>query len=126
MYGEDMVVTPLQSRSWSYNAVMGRAGETIDLPGEVAVQVLEKQPVAPGFNEALRESSEIVANVDTGFHHYIKFFRNELPVSAAVGVEKGHHGEYGWGVYFEQGPHRCVLAGTVADRPEEEAWEDTM
>jgi hypothetical protein len=57
---------------------------------------------------------------------YIKYFRNELPVTTAVRVEKGHHGEYGWGVYFEQGRHRCVLAGTVANRPEEEAWEDTL
>jgi hypothetical protein len=31
-----------------------------------------------------------------------------------------------WGVYFEHGRHGCVLAGTVVDRPEEEAWEDTM
>jgi hypothetical protein len=30
------------------------------------------------------------------------------------------------GVYFEQGRHRCGLAGTVANRPKEEAWEDTM
>jgi hypothetical protein len=58
--------------------------------------------------------------------HFIKYFRNELPVTAAVRVEKGHHGDYGWGVDFEQARHRCVLAGTVVDRPEEEAWEDTM
>jgi hypothetical protein len=34
---------------------------------EVAVQVLERCPDVPGFNEVLRESSEIVANVDKGF-----------------------------------------------------------
>jgi hypothetical protein len=67
-----------------------------------------------------------VANVDQGFEHYIRHFRNDLPVTAAMRVEKGYHGEYGWGVYFEQERHRCVLAGTVANRPEEEAWEDTL
>jgi hypothetical protein len=34
--------------------------------------------------------------------------------------------DYGWGVYFERGRHRCVLAGTLVDRPEDEAWEDAM
>jgi hypothetical protein len=105
---------------------MIRGDEVPELLEEVAVKVLEKCPVGPGFNEALRESSEIVANVDKGFQHYVKYFRNELPVTAAVRVEKGHHGEYGWGVYFEQGRHRCILAGTVAEHPEEEAWEDAM
>jgi hypothetical protein len=125
-YGTGMEVEPVQSRNWSYNAVMRRGDEVPVRSEEVAVQPLENPPVAPGFNEALRESSEIVANVDKGFQHYIKYFRDELPVTAALRVEKGHHGDYGWGVYFEQGRHRCVLAGTVVDRPEEEAWEDTM
>jgi hypothetical protein len=126
LYGKDMGVQVVQSRNWSHNALMVREGESAEVAEEVAVQILEKQPVAPGFNEALRESSEMVANVDKGFQHYIKFFSDELPVTAAVRVEKGHHGEYGWGVYFEQGRHRCVLAGIVAERPEEEAWEDAM
>jgi hypothetical protein len=105
---------------------MVREGESAMVAEEVAVQILEKQPVAPGFNEALRESSEIVANVDKGFQHQIKFFRDELPVTAAVRVEKGLHGEYGWGVYFEQGRHRCVLSGIVAEYLEEDGLEDTM
>jgi hypothetical protein len=92
-------------------------GELPTFSEEVAVQVLERNPTVPGFNEQLRESSEIVAKVDKGFRHYIKYFRSELPVTAAIRVEKGHHGDYGWGVYFEQGRHRCVLAGTVVDRP---------
>jgi hypothetical protein len=70
--------------------------------------------------------SEIVANVDKGFQHYVKCFRDELPVTAAVRVEKGHHGEHGWGVYFEQGRYRCILAGIVAEHSEEEALEDAM
>jgi hypothetical protein len=69
LYGDEMNVWPLQSRNWSFNAVMSRGEETVDLPGEVAVQVLEKQLVAPSFNEASRESSEIVANVDKGCRH---------------------------------------------------------
>jgi hypothetical protein len=126
MYGVDMDVQPVQGRNWSYNAVMKRGDEIPVVAEEVAVQILETRPVAPGFNEALRESSEIVANVDKGFQHYVKYFRDELPVTAAVRIEKAHHGEYGWGVYFEQGRHRSVLAGTLANRSVEEAWEDTM
>jgi hypothetical protein len=123
VYGEGMEVRPAQSRNWSYNAIMVREGESPVWSEEVAVQerTAENPPVVPGFNEALRESSEIVANVDKGFQHYIKFFRDELPVTAAIRVEKGHHGDYGWGVYFEQGRHRCVLEGTVVGRPDEEA-----
>jgi hypothetical protein len=41
-------------------------------------------------------------------------------------VAKGLQGEYGWGVFFQQGRHRCVLTGTVSGRPEEEASEDAM
>jgi hypothetical protein len=37
-----------------------------------------------------------------------------------------HHGEYGWGVYFEQGRHRCILAGSIAEHAEEDALEDAM
>jgi hypothetical protein len=102
--------------------MMGRPGENIDVPGDVAAQIQQNAPVAPGFNEGIRESAEIVANVDKGFEHYIKHFRNDLPVTAAMWVEKGHHGEFGWGVYFEQGRHRCVLAGTLANRPEDTLW----
>jgi hypothetical protein len=60
------------------------------------------------------------------FAHYIERFRNDFPVTAVIRVEKGHQGEYGWGVCFEQGRHRCILAGTVANRPAEEAWEDAL
>jgi hypothetical protein len=128
LYGTGMEVEPTQSRNWSYNAIMKRKGEAPAWSEEVAVQerTAENPPVVPGFNEALRESSEIVANVDKGFQHYIRFFRDELPVTAAIRVEKGLHGYYGWGVYFELGRHRCALAGTVVDRPEEEVWEDAM
>jgi hypothetical protein len=80
-YGTGMEVDPTQSRNWSYNAVMRRGDEEPVRSEEVAVQIstLENPPVVPGFNEALRESSEIVANVDKGFHYYIKYFRDELP-----------------------------------------------
>jgi hypothetical protein len=67
MYGDGMDARPIQSRNWSYNAAMMREGETPVLAEDVAVQVWERNPVVPGFNEQLRESSEIVANVDIGF-----------------------------------------------------------
>jgi hypothetical protein len=89
-------------------------------------QVGENPPVARDFNEGIRESGEIVANVDEWLVHYIQQSRNDFPVTATIRVEKGHHGEYGWGVYVEQGRHRCILAGTLVNRPEEEAWEDTL
>jgi hypothetical protein len=126
MYGDGMEVQIIASRNWSYDAAMMMEGEVPVLAEEVAVQEWKRNPTVLGFNEQLRGCSEIVANVDKGFRHYIKYFRSELPVTAAIRVEKGHHGDYGWGVYFEQGRHRCVLAGTLVDRPEEEIWEDAM
>jgi hypothetical protein len=125
LYGTNCTVHPLHSCKWSFNAMMGRLVENVGVPEDVAEKIQDKAPDAPGLNEAVRESAEIVANVDKGFVHYISKFRNDLPVSAAIGIEKGHHSEYGWGVYFEQGRHRCVLAGTVVNRPEEEILEDT-
>jgi hypothetical protein len=96
---------------------MGKPGEDIKVPDEVMAQV---------FNEGIRDNAEIVASVDKRFVHFIERFRNEMPVTASIRIEKGHHGEYGRGVYFEQGGYRCILAGTVAGRSEEEAWKDTL
>jgi hypothetical protein len=120
MYGTCMGVQVVQSRNWSDNAAMMREGEAPTISEEVAIQVLERNPTVPGFNEQLRESSEIVANVDKGFRHYIKYFRSELPVTAGIRVEKGHHGDYGWGVYFEQG--RLRLRTDTIDACLREQW----
>jgi hypothetical protein len=75
-YGERMKVEPTQSRNSSYNATMRREGENPVWSEEVAVQVAtaENPPEVPGFNEALRESAEMVGHVDKVFQHYIKFF----------------------------------------------------
>jgi hypothetical protein len=58
LYGTDFEVIPLQSCKWSFNAMIGRTGENIEVPGEVAAQVVEKAPEAPGttrqFVKALR------------------------------------------------------------------------
>jgi hypothetical protein len=69
IYGAGMDVQPTQSRNWSYNAVMKRGEEVPVLSDEVSVQSQENRPVARGFNEALRESSEIMANVDIPLCH---------------------------------------------------------
>jgi hypothetical protein len=63
-----------------------------------------------------------VANADKGFGHYLKYFRSALPATAAVRVESGKHGEYGWCVHFEQGHLRMALAGTVVGSDEEAIW----
>jgi hypothetical protein len=105
---------------------MGAPGENLEIPEEVAAQVQENPASIEEFNEGVRESAEIVANVDKGFVRYISSFRNDLPVTAVIRAEKGHQGEYGWGAYFEQGRHRCILAGTVANRPVDEAWDDRL
>jgi hypothetical protein len=73
---------------------MGRPEEKIDLPDDVA-QVQGSPPNIPEFNERIRESAEIIANLDKGFVHYIEKFRQNIPVSAVIRVEKGYHGEYG-------------------------------
>jgi hypothetical protein len=126
LYGADLEVAPIQSQKCSFNAAMGKPEEKFEVPADVMAQVQGNPSEIPEFNEGIRNSAEIVANVDKGFVHYIERFRNDFPVTAAIRVDKGHHGEYGWGVYFEQGRHRCILAGTLANRREEEAWEDTL
>jgi hypothetical protein len=113
LYNGTMEVVRLTSQKWSYNVAMGRPGEEITLPEEIASVLIGPTDGAREFNEGIRERAEIVANVDNGFVHCLKYFRDDLPVTAAIGVENGRHGEYGWGVYFGQGWHRCILTGTV-------------
>jgi hypothetical protein len=75
-------------------------------------------------NWAIRTDALIAQNVDKGFHYYVSEFEPSPEVPAAVLVEKGWQEEHGWAVFFEQGRHRCILAGTQLGRPEEEAEED--
>jgi hypothetical protein len=100
--------------------------EEVKVPDEVLAEVKGGAIDAQAFNEGVRESALVVANVDKGFTHCIKHFRNDREVIASIQGEQGRHGEYGWGVCFEQGRHRCILAGSVANRPAEEVWEDTL
>jgi hypothetical protein len=65
-------------------------------------------------------------NVDKEFTHYLKYFMADQKVPALMQVSQGYQGEYGWGVYFQQGRHRCVLSGMVSGRPAEEALEDVL
>jgi hypothetical protein len=44
-------------------------------------------------------------------------------VLAAVWVETGAHGDYGWAVFVQHGHRRCILGGTVYNCPQEEASE---
>jgi hypothetical protein len=63
-----------------------------------------------------------MANVDRGFTHHLKYFRNDLGVTASIRIESGRHGEYGLDVHSEQGHHRCVLAGTVLGTDDGAMW----
>jgi hypothetical protein len=65
-------------------------------------------------------------NVDKGFMHSVSHFKSTEPVTAAIQVEHGIQGEYGWAVYFEQGRHRCVITGVDSGKPAEEALEDAI
>jgi hypothetical protein len=107
LYNGQMTVIMVPSQEFVYNAVMGRPGEQIVPPMDVTAKLVESSDDARQFNEGIRGSAEIVANADKGFGHYLKYFRADRPVTAAVRVESGKHSEYGWGVYFEQGGHRC-------------------
>jgi hypothetical protein len=78
------------------------------------------------YNQGVGESAQITQNVDKGFVHYLKYFKNDKEVVASMQIEQGHQGDFGWGVFFEQGRRRCVLIGTISRRPEEEAMEDGL
>jgi hypothetical protein len=114
-----MEVVQLPSGKWSCNAAMGKPGEDITLPAEITSRLVGTADGAAEFNEGIRESGEIVANVDDGFAHYLKYFRNDLEVTASIRIESERHGEYVWGVHFEQGRQRCILAGTVLGSDED-------
>jgi hypothetical protein len=126
LYWGGLEVGQISSQKLSFNAAMGKPGEDISVPDEVMAEIQGNPTGRPGFNEGIRERAEIVASADKGFVHFIEQFKKDTGVTASIRVEKGHHGEYGWGVYFEQGRNRCILAGTLANRPEGEAWEDAL
>jgi hypothetical protein len=46
-------------------------------------------------------------------------------MGASILAEKGLHVDWGWGILFQPGRHRCVLAGVVSGRPEDDAEEHT-
>jgi hypothetical protein len=120
-----MEMAQIPNSKRSFNAAMRRQGDEVRVPDEVLAKA-ENLPGAKEFNEGIRASAEVVANVDKGFTHFVKRFRNDQEVIAAIQVEQGRHGEYGRGAYFEQGRHRCILAGTVANRRKGEALEDMV
>jgi hypothetical protein len=91
-----MEMGQIPSSKWSFNAAMRRQGEEVGVPDEVLAKV-EDVSGAREFNEGIRESAEVVADVDRWFTHLIKHFRNGQEVAASIQVEQGRHGEYGWG-----------------------------
>jgi hypothetical protein len=99
-----MELVRIPSQKWSFNAVLRGQGEEVRIPIEVIADVHGKLEGISEFNERIRESKE-------GFAHYINRFENDQEVMADIRIEKGH---------------RCVLAGTVADRPEDEALNDVI
>jgi hypothetical protein len=85
-----MTVVKAASQKVVYNAVMGRPGEQITPPSEITAKLVESADDARQFNEGIRDSAEIAANADKGFRHYLKYFRADRPVTAAVRVETGN------------------------------------
>jgi hypothetical protein len=78
------------------------------------------------YNQELRDSAQLTQNVDKGFTHYLKYFKNNQKVAALMPISRGYQGEYGWGIFFQQGRYTCGLSGTVSGRPAEEALEDVL
>jgi hypothetical protein len=78
------------------------------------------------YNCQIRECAQAIQNIDKVFAHYLKDFRHDREVRASIQVEQGHYGEVGWGVLFEQGRHRCLLAGTVTNRSGDEIFENAF
>jgi hypothetical protein len=78
------------------------------------------------YNQELRDRAQVTRNVDKGFTPYLQYFKPNQEVAALMQISQGYQGEYGWGVFFQQWRHRCVLSGTVSGRPADEALEDVL
>jgi hypothetical protein len=106
---------------------MARPGERPQVLETVALPKPElSQEHVGAHNQQIRESALETQNVCEGFAHYVPHFKPTEPVTAAIQVEQGIQGEYGWAVYFEQERHRRVLAAVDSGRPAEEALEDAI
>jgi hypothetical protein len=122
-----LTIEKIPSTQWAYNAAISRPGEE----PQVLETVILKPPQMSllemaGENQSIRESALEAQNVDKGFAHFVSHYRPNQPVGAAIWTEKGHHGDWCWGVFFQQGRHRCILAGVSSGRPEEEGDEDAL
>jgi hypothetical protein len=78
------------------------------------------------YNQELRDSAQFTRNAYKGFTHSLKYFKPDRRVAALMQILQGCQGEYGWGVFFQQGRHRYVISGTVSGRPAEEALENAL
>jgi hypothetical protein len=86
LYGTGVAVVSIQSQKSLFNAAMGKPGEELEIPDDVVARVQGELPGISEFNEGIRESAEIVANVHKGFVHYIERLRVCLLSSSPVGV----------------------------------------
>jgi hypothetical protein len=125
--GPEMTLVKITSREWAYNEVMGRPGEESRIRETVTLPQLEiDEGMKSAYNQELRDSAQCTQNVDKGFTRYLKYFKADQKVAALMQVSQGYQGEYGSGVYFQQGRHRPVLSGTVLGMPAEDALEDIL
>jgi hypothetical protein len=56
----------------------------------------------------------------------VTHFRLRQDIAASILVEEGLQQEFEWSIFFQQGRHRCILAGVVGNRPEEEGLKDAL
>jgi hypothetical protein len=127
LYSPEMDIVRISSTQWPYDAAMARTGERPQVPATVTLPRPEMSKEQIGaFNQEVRESTLETQNADKGFAHYVSHFKHRELVCAAIHVEQGLQGEYGWAVYFQQGRHRCVLTAVVSGRPSEEVLKDSM
>jgi hypothetical protein len=126
MYGPEIDIQErVEGQEWAMVGSIGRTGEHPEIPfPHRLVHIEELKSSISVIKHQIRESSLQTQNTDQGFDRYIRHFKPDLDVVAAIWVEKGTFGEYAWSVFFRQRNHRWVLCGCVYTQPEEAApWE---
>jgi hypothetical protein len=127
LYGPAMSVAKIPSTHWARNGTTTRPNEQASVFETVILPPTGRdEGIISAHNWAIRDEVQKARNMDKGFSHFVSHYRPYQPVIASFSVEQGLYGEWRWGIFFQQSRHRCIMAGVVSNRPEEEAREDAL
>jgi hypothetical protein len=110
MYGAPQPVTEkVHSLEWSLVASIAGGKIPDRHRQQPVVQILN--PVK--FNVETYNAGKDSQGYDKGLERFVGKHNPDIPMTATMSIEKGCHGEYALGIFFQQEKRRCLLTETL-------------